>query len=735
MQASTAVGFMLAGLALASRAIRFRRIAAAVVVALGGLTIFSFLFDLPVLAAVLPFSGVGAEVLRPQRFAPATAVAFCFVGAGLVLMSGRRVTTTIPAATLTVLAYGAIGLGAFDLLGSVATGLELWSPSGRQMAAHAAVGFVVLGGALALVANRLSKAGESTSVRRAVAAGTLALFITLIAAQAIRISQITAVQRSTRGAMHSLVREMESAPSHSIAAGGHGPEALKVWLAEAAPGHAIEIGSPSGDTLRAGVPDPRADVVFVERAEVPIYGIAATLSIWPGRAILDDYRRPLGLAVLVFGSTLAVLLTVALQSAATAKARAARLEEAMRSLARSEARLHESRKMEAVARLAGGIAHEFNNLLSVIRGYSQLLEGEDDDASRRSYVGEIELASSRGSDLTRRLLTVSARHVLNPEHISIRTFLNTRADTLRRMLGEHVALRLSALGEDDQLAATVDPEQLEQSLFTLAANARDAMPDGGTFMVRATPRTLDPDTADAIGVRAGRYTEIELADDGVGIDSDRIRSIFEPFRASSKRGPGAGLGLAMLYGFVRQSGGAVEVRSKVGRGTVFRLLLPHGGDTRAKTKLAESAVRRDGANLVLIAEDEDAVRTLVHRILARAGYEVISAVNGREALARAAGREDEVDLLLTDVVMPEMDGSELACTLRERQPLLPILYMSGYADTEIPTGPEPSDGPTSFLQKPFGPALLLARVESLLATPAASNGKDEIEPVRVAAPV
>jgi hypothetical protein len=189
----------------------------------------------------------------------------------------------------------------------------------------------------------------------------------------------------------------------------------------------------------------------------------------------------------------------------------------------------------------------------------------------------------------------------------------------------------------------------------------------------------------------------------------------------------------MLYGFVRQSGGAVEVRSKRGRGTVFRLLLPHGGDTRARMALASSSPRQEGARLVLIAEDEDAVRTLVHRILARAGYEVISAVNGRDALARAAGREDEVDLLLTDVVMPEMDGSELAWALRERNPLLPILYMSGYADTEIPTGPEPSDGPTSFLQKPFGPGLLISRVESLLATPAASNGQDEIESARLAA--
>ncbi|MGH7505228.1 MAG: histidine kinase dimerization/phospho-acceptor domain-containing protein, partial [Longimicrobiales bacterium] len=468
MQVTTAAGFLLAGIAFCSRAQRVRRFAGIALLAFGVVTALTFLIDFPLVATILPFPPIEQSGLRPQRPAPATAVGFCFIGAALLLTLRRRVTTTVPAATLAVLAIGVIGLGALDLMSSIAAELALWSPTGRQMALHTAALFVVAGSALALLTRQLSRAGEATPIRRAVGAGTLALVITLAAAHASRISQITAAQRSTRAVVRALVRELE-ATSRTFDSGTAGRAAAgnAAWLEEAAPGYVVTLEAPGWVALRGGPEEGPADVVFVERSVVRIGGIEAQLTVWPGRRTLDQYRRPVGLAVLVLGSTLAVLLAVAMQSAATASARAARLEEAMRSLARSESRLHESRKMEAVARMAGGIAHEFNNLLSVIRGYAQLLATEDDDASRRSYVAEIEMASTRGSDLTRRLLTVSARHVLNPEALPLRAFLDDRAGALRRMLDGRALLRLELVGDEESLLANIDPLQLEQSLFTL----------------------------------------------------------------------------------------------------------------------------------------------------------------------------------------------------------------------------------------------------------------------------
>jgi two-component system, cell cycle sensor histidine kinase and response regulator CckA len=406
-----------------------------------------------------------------------------------------------------------------------------------------------------------------------------------------------------------------------------------------------------------------------------------------------------------------VLLTVAMQAAATARARAGRLEDALASLAASEARLHESRKMEAVARLAGGMAHEFNNLLSVVRGYTQLLGAEPDAGLRASYVAEIDTAATRGADLTRRLLSVSARHVLHAEPVPLIAFMADRAPMLRRVLGADRRLEIDCMGTDDELIVSTDPAHLEQSLVTLAANARDATADGGILSVRIRPRSLDTDTADAIRVRAGWFVDLEIADNGRGMTPDQLRSIFEPFGGSPKGGPGAGLGLAALYGFAHQSGGAVEVVSRAGRGTTFRLLLPRA--TAPVPRMAIEPVRRSDARLVLVAEDEDAVRGLMARVLARAGYEVVAGVNGIDALARIAGREDEIDVLLTDMVMPELGGVELAEALRARRPALPVLFVSGYADADIHGSVVLRDQSTTFLQKPFSPTRLLESIRGL----------------------
>jgi signal transduction histidine kinase/ActR/RegA family two-component response regulator len=497
----------------------------------------------------------------------------------------------------------------------------------------------------------------------------------------------------------------------------HDVERLRHAVVDAAPGYVAQLDAPKEPTAWLVEGDPPGDPAFVERLVLALrVGGTATLSLWPDRPVLRSARRPVGLVVLVLGSTLAVLLTVALQAGATARARATRLEDALASLAASEARLHESRKMEAVARLAGGMAHEFNNMLSVVRGYTQLLGSEPDAALRESYVGEIDMAATRGAELTRRLLTVSARHVLHAEPVTVGSFLESRAPMLRRVLGADRRLEIDCSGVAEELTASTDPAHLEQSLVTLAANAREAMSPGGLLTVRARARSLDADTADAIRVRAGWYVDLEVADNGCGMTPDQLRSIFEPFGASSKRGPGAGLGLAVLYGFVRHSGGAVEVVSRVGRGTTFRMLLPRAADPAPCAPPRADSPRSSDTRLVLVAEDEDAVRGLMVRVLARAGYDVVAAVNGIDALARIAGREDEIDVLLTDMIMPELGGLELAEAIRARRPGLPVLYVSGYADTDIDAGHGAAlrDTGAAFLQKPFSPTRLVESIRGLL---------------------
>jgi signal transduction histidine kinase/DNA-binding NarL/FixJ family response regulator len=715
MQVATALSFLAAGVGLAHPASTVRRLAGGFLCLIGIATMAAFLVDSPfVLHLMVPLPTLKGGY-RGVLMAPTSALAFCFVGVALVLAAKRRPVTAVPAAALAVLGAGTLGLAVIDLIASAAHGLDLWGPTGRQMAIHTALGLAALGSALLWEAARLRQVTDQTPVTHAVLVGCIALVLTFASGHAIRVSQIAAVQQSTQAALANLTRALGAEPlgwdfEDDVVIGGLSAEVDLV-----APGYVAVLRMPGGAVIELVDGAPPADGIFVERIGLPVRAEGtAALEIWPGATILRSSRRPVGLVVLVLGSPLAILLTVAIQAAATARARAARLQDALASLAASEARLHDSRKMEAVARLAGGVAHEFNNLLSVVRGYTQLLATEKDVSARESYVAEIDMASTRGAELTRRLLTVSARHVLHPEPVSMSAFLDTHAGMLRRVLGAERHFELNSEGAHEELRVSTDPRQLEQSLVTLAANARDATEPGGTFSVRVRPRALDADSADGIGVRPGWYVELEVADNGRGMTPDQLRSIFEPFGVSSKRTPGAGLGLAMVYGFARQSGGSVDVNSRAGRGTTFRILLPRAARTALRRVETTGAIRTRGARLVLVAEDEDAVRGLMVRILARAGYDVIAAVNGIDALARIAGREESLDLLLTDMIMPELGGRELAESLRGRRPSLPVLFMSGYADAEIDGGAVRGDPRATFLQKPFNPATLIEHIENLL---------------------
>jgi two-component system, cell cycle sensor histidine kinase and response regulator CckA len=711
MQVATALAFVAAGAGLATTRPTLRRSCGAVVALIGLTTIAGFLFDSPLVLHRLFALPVLSTGERNGLMAPTGALAFCFVGVGLQLTGERRPGMAVPVAMLALVAAGTTGLALIDLACSAARALEVWSPAGRQMAVHTAGGLAVLGFGLLLEARTLQRRTDATPIAHALLAGCVALAVTFAAAHAIRVSQMREVQRGGRTAMAAVARTLgDELVGWSLRA--EDVARLRRDVASAAPGYVAALSAADSTFQLVAGGRPR-DQLFVERMGLALRaGGTATLTLWPGEAIMRSARRAVGLVVLVLGSTLAVLLTVALQAAATARARAGRLADALASLAASEARLHESRKMEAVARLAGGMAHEFNNLLSVVRGYTQLLGAETDAGLRASYVAEIDTAATRGAELTRRLLTVSARHVLHVEPVQLGAFLADRTPMLRRVLGADRRLEIDCAGAVDELTVSTDPAHLEQSLVTLAANAREATASGGVLSIRAGPHSLDTDTADALRVRAGWYVELEVADSGRGMTPDQLRSIFEPFGGSTKGEPGAGLGLAALYGFARQSGGAIEVVSRVGRGTTFRILLPRTAAALPRPAATEPA-RRSGARLVLVAEDEDAVRGLIVRILARAGYEVIAGVNGIDALARIAGREDELDVLLTDMVMPELGGVELAEALRARRPELPVLFVSGYADADIHGGVVLRDSRTTFLQKPFSPTRLLQSIRGL----------------------
>ncbi|MEO2091664.1 MAG: PAS domain S-box protein, partial [Gemmataceae bacterium] len=378
---------------------------------------------------------------------------------------------------------------------------------------------------------------------------------------------------------------------------------------------------------------------------------------------------------------------------------------------RLEEQFRQSQKMEAVGRLAGGVAHDFNNLLTVINGYSGLvLAGLPADDPSREPVAEIQRAGVRAGKLTRQLLAFSRSQLLQPDVVSLNALLGELHTLLRRLIGADVEL---TLGLDPAAGcARVDPGQFEQAVVNLAVNARDAMPDGGRLTVETHGVELTAPSHPE--VRPGRYVLVTVSDTGHGMDAATMARIFEPFFTTKERGKGTGLGLAMVYGFVKQSGGHVEVDSEVGRGTTFRVYLPH---TEAAGGTAESPARpvpaSGGTETVLLVEDEESVRDLVRIILRSNGYTVLEARDGQDGLDVARRLAGRIDLLVTDLVMPRLSGRRLAEQLTTARPGLRVLFLSGYAEDEA--GPPIARGPdVAFLQKPFTPASLARKVREVL---------------------
>jgi PAS domain S-box-containing protein len=384
---------------------------------------------------------------------------------------------------------------------------------------------------------------------------------------------------------------------------------------------------------------------------------------------------------------------------------------------RLEQQLRQAQKMEAVGRLAGGVAHDFNNMLTIISGYGGLLLDHPSVIEPlRGYVNEIKNASTRAASLTRQLLAFSRQQVLAPRVLALNAVVANIEKMLKRLIGEDIEL-VTVLGEN-LWPVKADPGQLEQVLLNLAVNSRDAMPNGGVLTIETSNVEVDSTSAQALfPLPPGRYVLLAFSDTGMGMDAETQVRIFDPFFTTKEMGKGTGLGLAMVYGIVKQSGGYIWVYSEVGKGSTFKIYLPRTEETIDESGPGRDALKaQEGTETLLLVEDEDAVRALVRNVLREKGYRILEASRGEEALELAEQFGGPVDLLVTDVVMPQMNGRELARRLTTLLPRIKVLYISGYADNAVwYQGGLDSGG--AFLQKPFSPEALARKVREVLGGP------------------
>jgi two-component system cell cycle sensor histidine kinase/response regulator CckA len=377
-----------------------------------------------------------------------------------------------------------------------------------------------------------------------------------------------------------------------------------------------------------------------------------------------------------------------------------------------EEQLLQSQKMEAIGRLAGGIAHDFNNLLTVILGYASLaLDAIPADSGAREDMREIENAGVQAATLTAQLLAYARRQIIAPRLVDLNTMVNNLRPMLTRLLGEHITVGIQPGAK--LWPVKVDPGQFEQVVLNLSVNARDAMPTGGSLTFETSNTSYLGGEAHLAGLAPGDYVVLVARDTGQGIDQETRARLFEPFFTTKPQGEGTGLGLAMCYGIVTQAGGLITVDSAPGEGATFSIYLPSAAN--APSEVPESSPAPGpaprGGETILVVEDDPTLRALAIRVLESCGYAVVAAASPREALPLAA--QHQVDLLLTDVVMPERSGRDLALELRDEVPGLRVLYMSGYTSDEV-VARGVHEASADFLQKPFSPSTLARRVRETL---------------------
>lgn len=389
---------------------------------------------------------------------------------------------------------------------------------------------------------------------------------------------------------------------------------------------------------------------------------------------------------------------------------------------RLQNQLHQAQRLESLGQLAGGIAHDFNNLLAVIINYAAFIANDLDAASAvdgddrwhgtREDVEQISLAAERASHLTHQLLSFARREIVQPEVVDVNDVVSHVEQLLRRTLGEHVELQSSLAA--DLRPVLIDPGQLEQILVNLAVNARDAMPAGGTL--RIDTANMDIEEAYAASrpeLVPGPHVRLRVSDTGIGMPAETVQRAFDPFFTTKPPGQGTGLGLATVYGIVQQAEGRSEIYSEPGIGTTFTALLPATDRTASLADGRVDAPALRGEATILLVEDEPALREVTRRLLTGAGYQVIVAENGPKALQAADGHSGAIELLLSDVIMPQMPGPQLAERLLQERPAVHVLLMSGFAQPILDAGGHLEAG-MALIEKPFSGPRLLAKVAQIL---------------------
>jgi two-component system cell cycle sensor histidine kinase/response regulator CckA len=381
---------------------------------------------------------------------------------------------------------------------------------------------------------------------------------------------------------------------------------------------------------------------------------------------------------------------------------------------RAQEELRQIHKMEALGRLAGGIAHDFNNLLTAIVGYAELALGQlKGDTSFRSDLEEIQSAGKSAAALTRQLLAFSRKQMLQPQILDLNAIVSRMKTLLGRLIGEHIQIMWRLTTPLDRISA--DPGQIEQVVLNLALNARDAMPRGGTLSIETANVELDHSyVVDHPGAHAGPHVLLAISDTGVGMDSVVQKHLFEPFYSTKELGQGTGLGLATVYGIVKQSGGSIFVYSERDRGTTFKIFLPRIEHSRdVSSALSHMPGALTGTETILLVEDQPEVRAVTRETLRRYGYTVVESASGGEAVDAVRDRGGLIDLLVTDLVMPGMSGRALAEQFARHQPAARVLYMSGYTDDSV-AQQGILEGDVAFIPKPFTPTALLRKVREVL---------------------
>jgi len=379
-----------------------------------------------------------------------------------------------------------------------------------------------------------------------------------------------------------------------------------------------------------------------------------------------------------------------------------------------ESQLRQAQKMEAVGRLAGGVAHDFNNLLMVIKGHTELLLNALDSSDQLARkIEQIDRSADRASALTRQLLAFSRRQVLQPQIMNVNTTVEEMGKLLPRLIGEDIELVIHT--DRDLGSVRADASQMEQVLMNLAVNARDAMPSGGKLMIETANVNIDQSyVASHPLMKPGPYVLLVVTDNGTGMDAETQTHIFEPFFTTKEKGKGTGLGLAMVYGIVKQSGGFIWVYSELGKGSSFKIYLPRVGQAEGHAATPRPSLELPkGTETVLLTEDEQDVREIARQFLESGGYRVIEAKDGAEAIQLAAAHRGEIQLLVTDMVMPGMTGQELAVRLQSEHPGLNVVFMSGYSE-HAATEMANADPSVRLLTKPFSRAAILRTVGEML---------------------